>query len=82
MKIELKENVLKMKVGDFTILKDVGEPKLCILAQVSKQFVFICLETGDYWDDGFSSISSLLSVYEDNIVRVIPSEKMLLKEID
>lgn len=84
MKIELKGNFIYANVGDFAILKTPPEEteNLYILARLKNEFDFICVEDGCHWGTGRRTIKELIDLNLEKIVRIIPSEKILLKEVD
>ena len=82
MEIKLKETreELNIEVGDLLIFKD-GTMRAIVTDGVD--FASMCLETFEVISCWYACLEELISSYVDNpIVRVIPSNKLEIRELD
>lgn len=87
MKVELSKNrSFDAKLGDFVVFGDIDRDKFQLVFMIAldsnEKYILIDTENGKSLAGGGKSIDSLLSKYSDDLKKIIPNEKMLLKEID
>lgn len=84
MRVNVKEIEKEryLKTGDLVVLQD-GSTRILVNDRVFDKYSFLCTESGLVYSVWQDTIEELLSVFSDNpIVRVIPSSKLELREID
>lgn len=84
MEIKLKETreELNIEVGDLLVLKN-GSVRLLINQYSTDMYACLSMETGTIYCEWYSTVEELLEEYSDNpIVRVIPSSKLEIRELD
>lgn len=84
MRVNVKEieKELYLETGDLVVLQD-GSTRILVNDWVYDKYSFLCTESGHVYSVWQDTIEELLSVFSDNpIVRVIPSSKLELREID
>lgn len=86
MKIELNSQSLygNVGVGDFLVLEDLARESPALVRIIFSMGSFMLLDekNSTYWTKAtFNSVTDLLKAWEDKILRIIPAERMVLKEV-
>lgn len=87
LNVELSPQNTRMSagVGDFMLVRkyEGDKPILVRIVLVRGGYTLVDVESGLYWlYSTFDCVPSLLDVRNHYIVRIIPAEKMVLKEVE
>ena len=83
MKVNVKEikKQFNLKAGDLVVLQD-GSTRLLISQYVDDRYALLCMETGSICSGRAYTVKELLEYVDNPIVRVIPSSRLELRELD